>query len=67
MNNVIKLIAACTAFATAITGAVVAFTGGDSDTPEPVSTIVIIGGNNIDEYQEFVNQTDLPQYDWLKQ
>ena len=66
MNNIIKLLAACTAFATAITGAVIAFTGGE-DSPQPVSNIIILGGNNIDEYQEFVNQTDLPQYEWLKQ
>ena len=65
MNQLTKTIGALTALIASITGLLVALRGGEA-APQPVSTIVIISNNDIDEYQEFVDQTDLPQYEHLK-
>lgn len=64
MSRLTKLIVACTALITAVTGAVVAFTGGGDNSPQPVTTIII---QQPGDYQNFLDTTDLSQYQDLKQ
>ena len=64
MNNMLKVIAAVTALITAVGGLLVALGVGQGDSgPQPVTTIII---QQPGDYQEFVNNTDLSQYDNFK-
>ena len=64
MNNLTKIIAAIAALVTAVGGLLVALGVGEGDSkPQPVTTIII---QQPGDYQEFVNDTDLSQYDNLK-
>ena len=63
-SNIVKILGAIAALATAITGTVVAFTGGCDNSPQPVTTIII---QQPGDYQNFLDTTDLSQYQDLKQ
>ena len=58
MNRLTKVIGAITALIASITGLLVALRGGDSS-PQPITHIII---QEVGDYQNFVDNTDLPQY-----
>lgn len=58
MNRLTKVIGAITALIASVTGLLVALRGGDS-APQPITHIII---QEVGDYQNFVDNTDLPQY-----
>ena len=64
MNNLLKIIAAVTALVTAVGGLLVALGVGKGDSgPQPVTTIII---QEVGDYQNFLDETDLSYYDNLR-
>ncbi len=64
MNNLTKIIAAIAALVTAVGGLLVALgVGGGNSNPQPVTHIII---QEVGDYQNFVNDTDLSYYDDMK-
>jgi len=64
MNNIIKILGAVAALITAIGGLIIALRGGGESTPQPITTIII---QESGDYQNFVENTNLSQYDQHKQ
>ena len=62
MNRFTKVIGALTALLASVTGLLVALRGGDA-TPQPITHIII---QEVGDYQQFVDQTELPQFEHLK-
>ena len=62
MNRFTKVIGALTALIAAVTGLLVALRGDDA-TPQPITHIII---QEVGDYQQFVDQTELPQFEHLK-
>ena len=61
-----KIITAITALATAMGGLIVAINtmfGDEGNAPQPVTTIII---QEVGDYQQFVNNTDLSYYEGMK-
>ena len=62
MTRLTKVIGAITALIASVTGLLVALRGDDA-TPQPITHIII---QEVGDYQQFVDQTDLPQFEHLK-
>ena len=62
MNRFTKVIGVLTALIASVTGLLVALRGGDA-TPQPITHIII---QEVGDYQQFVDQTELPQFEHLK-
>jgi hypothetical protein len=63
MSNLTKLLAGITALITAVGGMIVALQGGGEPMPQPITQIII---QDIGDYQQFIDQTDLDQYQQFK-
>ena len=64
MSNLTKLLAGITALITAVGGLLVALRGGGESMPQPITQIII---QDVGDYQNFVQETDLAQYQQFKQ
>ena len=63
MSNLTKLLAGITALITAAGGLLVALRGGGESLPQPITNIII---QDIGDYQQFVDGTDLEYYNDMK-
>ena len=63
MSNLTKLLAGITALITAVGGLLVALRGGGESMPQPITQIII---QDVGDYQQFIDQTDLDQYQQFK-
>tara|TARA_R100001198_G_scaffold93443_1_gene74295 strand:- start:54 stop:248 length:195 start_codon:yes stop_codon:yes gene_type:complete len=63
MSNLTKLLAGITALITAVGGLLVALRGGGESMPQPITQIII---QDVGDYQNFVQETDLAEYQQFK-